>query len=63
MVNDLSLLEGAVDCKHECFTAAFDGVPLRITNQGSVMIKVKALGLTKTTRLLDVQFAFDLGVT
>ncbi|KAI9918384.1 hypothetical protein PsorP6_011475 [Peronosclerospora sorghi] len=31
LVNDLSLLEDVTDCSHECFTAASDGKPLRIT--------------------------------
>ena len=60
LINDLSLLEDAVDCNTECFTAASDSEPLRITKQGSVMIRVKALGLTKTIRLLDVQYASNL---
>ena len=61
MVNDLSLLEDAVEYNTECFTASSDSGPLRITKQGSVVIRVKALGLNKTIRLLDVQYAFNIG--
>ena len=61
LVNDLSLLEDVVDCNHECFTAASDGGTLKITKQGSAMIRVKALGVTKNIRLLDVQYASNLG--
>ena len=61
LVNDLSLLEDVVDCNHECFTAASDGGPLRITKQGSAMTRVKALGSIKTIRLFDVQYASNLG--
>ena len=61
LVNDLSLMEDVVDCNHECFTAASDGGPLRITKQGSAITRVKALGSIKTIRLLDVQYASNLG--
>ena len=61
LVNDLSLLVDVVDCNHECFTAASDGGPPRITKQGSAMIRVKAFGSIKTIRLLDVQYASNLG--
>ena len=61
LVNDLSLLEDVVDCNHECFTVASDGGTLKITKQGSAMIRVKALGVTKTIRLLDVQYASNWG--
>ena len=54
LVNDLSLLEEVIDCNYECFAAASDGRPLRITNQGSAMIRVKSLGSIMTIRLLDV---------
>ena len=60
MVNDLSLLEDAVEYNTECFTASSDSGPLRITKQGSVVIRVEALGLIKTIRLLDVQYASNL---
>ena len=43
LVNALSLLDDAVDCKTECFTAASDSGPLRITKKGSPVIRVKAL--------------------
>ena len=61
LVNDLSLLEDVVDCNHECFTAAFDGVTLKNTKQGSAMIRAIALGVIKTIRLLDFQYAYNLG--
>ena len=60
LVNDLSLLEDAIEYNTEYFTAASDSGPLRFTKQGSVVIRVKALGLTKTIRLLDVQYASNL---
>ena len=41
--NDLSLLEGAVDCKTEWFTAASDSGSLRITKKVSPVIRGKAL--------------------
>nr|CCA17045.1 AlNc14C29G2761 [Albugo laibachii Nc14] len=53
-------LENPVDFNSECLTAASDGDPLRITNQGSVVITVKALGVRNTVRLLDVQYAENL---
>ena len=60
MVNDLNLLEDPVDFNNECLTAASDGEPLRITKQGSVVITIKALGVRKTVRLLDVMYAENL---
>nr|CCA24530.1 hypothetical protein TcasGA2_TC015470 [Albugo laibachii Nc14] len=60
LVKDLNLLENPVDFNSECLTAASDGDPLRITKQESVVITVKALGIRKTVRLLDVQYAENL---
>ncbi|CAI5723649.1 unnamed protein product [Peronospora farinosa] len=57
LVNDLSLLINPEDCRGECLTAASDGDVLRVTKQGSVDIKVVALGVMKTIRLLEVQYA------
>lgn len=60
LVKDLSLLEDPVDYEASCFTAASDGERLRITKRGSVTIRVKALGVFKSVRLLDVQCASNL---
>nr|CCA25072.1 conserved hypothetical protein [Albugo laibachii Nc14] len=60
LVNDLNLLEDPVDFNSEFLTAASDGEPFRITKKGSLMITVKALGVRKTVRLLDVQYAENL---
>nr|CCA24799.1 hypothetical protein PITG_16835 [Albugo laibachii Nc14] len=59
IVNHLNLLEGPVDIKSECLKAASDGGSLRITKKGSVVITVKALGVPKTVRLLDVQGVYS----
>ena len=59
-MNHLNLLEGPVDIKSECLKAASDGGSLRITKKGSVVITVKALGVPKTVRLLDVQYVENL---
>nr|CCA15940.1 conserved hypothetical protein [Albugo laibachii Nc14] len=60
LVNDLNFLEDPVDFNSECLMAASDGEPIRIRNQGSVVITVKALGVRKTFRLLDVQYDENL---
>ena len=54
-------MEDVVDCNHEFFTAASDEGPLRITKQGSAMIRFKKLGSINTIRLLDVQYNSNLG--
>ena len=59
-MNDISLLEDPVDFNSECLTAASDGEPLRITKQGSVVLKMMALGVQKTIRLLNLQYAANL---
>ena len=61
LVNDLSLLEDEVDCKHNCFIGASDGGLFVITKHVSVIIWVKTIGPTKTARLLNVSYTFNLG--
>ena len=60
LINQLILLVDTVKCNTECFSEFFDSGPLRITKHGSVVIRVKALELIKTLRLLDVQYAPNL---
>lgn len=60
LVNDLSLLDDPVDFHGECMTAASDRSSIKITKQGTAVIKVKALGVMKTIRLTDVHYAKNL---
>ena len=53
LFNDLSLLKDVINCNHNCFTAASDRRPLRITKQGSAAIHAKARVSTKIIQLLD----------
>ena len=57
--NDLSLPNDPIDCEHGRLPASTTGV-LRVTKQGIVDIKVVALGVENSTRLLDVQYAENL---
>lgn len=58
-IKDTRLLQDATDCGDKCFIAASDGGTLQITKTGSVDIRVKAMDVFKTIRLLDVHFAFN----